>query len=270
MAFKRRSTKKRVFKKRSFKRKSSRRPSVAVKKMVRREIARNVETKHRQSDILDAPFYYPAQGALYDSANTLAISPSSTNLAIVQGTSDGTRIGNKIKLKKLTFKGIWVANGYSAAANPIPEPMQVKLVLFYDKTAPTAIPAPRSDYFQFNSTVLPFQGDLTDLLGPANADKYRVLATKTFKLGFQQYFGTGNQPNQQQFSNNDFKLNKNIIWDVTKYCVSDIRYNDNSPTPTTRGLFMQVIVSPAGGQVGSAGVVPCSAQWWTEAAYEDA
>jgi hypothetical protein len=198
------------------------------------------------------------------------MSPLDTNLAIVQGVQEAQRVGNRIKVKKATFKAVFVPSGYNVSTNPIPEPVHVKLCLFYEKAKPTTQPVPVSNMFELGAGQYAIQGELSDMVAPFNKDRYVVVATKTFKLGFQQYFGTGNQPASQQWSNNDFKLNQLINWDFTKHLVKLVKYNDNATLPITRGLWMQVMVAPASGQPGLSGVIPATMQYWNDLHYEDA
>lgn len=241
-----------------------------VKQIVQKAIDKNVENKSRQFIDLQHALYYPAQGALYDTQNTIQISPNTGSIDILQGTSDGARIGNKIKIKKATFYAVFVPLGYNVDTNPDPIPIDVKCCLFYDRLTPTTVPAPRTDFFQFNSTSRPIVGELTDICGPFQNEKYRVLATRTFKLGNSKYDGTSFNSDAQAYGNNDYKYNVIMKWDVTKHLVQNVTYIDNSASPSSRGLWMQVMVSPADGNTGSAGVIPCNCQYWIDVQYEDA
>lgn len=262
--YKKRST---PYKKRSYKKGVS---SFAVKKIVKMALARNIEKKTSQTLLLNAPFYYPAQGALYDTSNTLVLGPSSIANSITQGLGQNDRIGNKIQMKSLTIKGIFQPTPYDATVNPDPRPNQVKLVLFYDKTNLSSVPTPRTDFFQFGSTSAAILGEATDIMAPFNTDKYRILGTKTFKLGYSTYNGSSSDPVPQYYANNDFKMNYNLRWNLTKHHVKRLTYNDNTGEPSCRGLYMQVMISPADGNIGSAGVIPVTMQYWLNMNYTDA
>lgn len=224
---------------RRYARKGGKRP--ALKKMIRREISRQVENKTIQQTVISRIFV-PANGATFETAtgsvgNMLNLGPTSTFLAIAQGTGQGQRVGNCIRTKRLTIKGTFVPYGYEATYNPTPEPMQIKMWVFYDKTTPTTQPTPYLDFFQSGNTTTGFQNDLVDLWMPVNTDKYRVLTTRTFKLGYGNYNGTGYQNAYQTFANNDFKMNASFSIDLTKYYPKNVRFNDSAGTPTTRGLY---------------------------------
>jgi len=241
-----------------------------VNAIVKMAIHKEIENKSRQDVNYGQSFYYPAQGTDYDESNTIQISPGSVATNILQGVADGQRVGNSIKIVKCTFKAIFHPTPYSLATNPDPDPVHVTLILFYDRRTPTQFPIPRTDFFQFNSSTSAILGDLTDNISTVNKDAYRVLASKTFKLGFAKYDGDSASSAFQAFANNDFKYNKLIDWDVTKYLVSNVKYNDNNGDPTTRGLWMQVLISPGTGNFGLAGVIPASASVYIDTKYEDA
>lgn len=267
MAWKKKTSKKRYAAKKRYVKKGKR---GGIKKVIRQVLARQVETKHRQTTLLNNPTYFPAQGALYDSTNTVQVGPGATTLDVLQGTADGTRIGNRIRMKKLDINMVFQPQPYDASVNPNPEPVNVKLVLFYERALPTSFPNPRLDFFAFNSTSDAIRGESSDMVAPFNTDTYNILATKTFKLGYSAYTGGSSDPVPQYYNNNDYKMNQIVKWDLTKHYPKVVRYNDNNADPLNRSLYMQVMVSPATGAVGLAGVVPVTYQYWQTMAYTDA
>jgi len=252
------------------KRRVSRKKS-PLRKLIQREISRNVENKCSQHYDYDQRLY-SAVNANFPADNIIVLGPDPTSLVINQGTGQGNRIGNSITTKKFVFRGTLVPLPYDATFNAAPQPVQVRMVIFYDKTDPTAIPNPiaGNDFFQNGNTSKGFQNDLTDLWSPVNKDRYRVLATRTFKLGMAAYSGTGTNPGQQSFTNNDFKLNCNFSFNLTKHYPKIVKFNDGTATPTTRGLFCMFYYALAnGGSVpGSAYMV--GAQYMQDYTYEDA
>lgn len=162
-----------------------------IKKMVRSEIARNVENKTFQflgtaHDIL------PSSSAGFDS-NIIPCYCAPSYLAILQGAGQGNRISNSIKIKDLSIKGTIFSRPYNVTTNPTPAPVQIKFWFFYDKTQPNSVPTPATsaDFFQFGNTALGFQNEFFDHKMPINTDRYRVLTTRTVKVGYSSYTGTG-------------------------------------------------------------------------------
>lgn len=271
MAYKRKSYKRRASK-RTYKRRASKRPRRSgVKAIVKREIARNIENKTIQA--YDHGWNVTAfPNASFDTANILPMSPDAVGLIIPQGTGQGTRVGNKIKIKKLTFSGVVHPTPYNATSNVTPAPCMLKMYFFYDKYNPAEVPTVKAngDFFQFGSTTTTFQNDLSDIVSPINQDRYRVMATRTMKLGYAWYEGTGAQANQGNLSNNDFKLNAVFRVDLTRCVPKVYTFRDGVTSPTTRGIYMMAVPIYANGLQMSAATIPLQISWVQTCEYEDA
>jgi len=271
MAFRRkRTTKRRFAKKRTFKKRGARRP--AIKKMIRREIARNIENKGRQHFVEDHLIQCSTNVSGFD-ASIFPVGPAAGTLDIQQGPGQGARIGNQIKTKRLMFKGTIVPLAYNASTNPLPQPIQIKMWLFYNRILPTFEPTPAAlaDFFQDNNSSEGFSDDLVDLWKPVNTDNYRVLATRIFKVGNAMYnTAAGGSTNSQFGSNNDFKLSTNFSIDCTKMIPKITKYNDNNSDPTTRNLYcmMQVVRADGGTTLSNWVMARCS--YMLDYTYEDA
>jgi len=241
-----------------------------IDKIVDRKIAKNIENKSFQylGTNLDL---IPANNSAFD-GQIIPVSPFSSYLNVSQGTSQGARIGNRIQIKKLEVGGVIYPLPYNATSNLTPCPLHIKVWFFYDKEESQAIPQPQAfgDFLQFGSSSLGFQNRLLDHYMPVNKDRYVVLKTKLFKLGYAAYSGTGAQPQQGNFSNNDFKLNCNFKFDLTKHVIKNVIYRDNSSTPSTRGLFMMFQPVYANGVQMTSATVPASVSYMLNMEYEDA
>lgn len=238
-------------------------------KAINQALMRQVETKTKQTFTNLLSLYYPLN-ANYNANNTIPVDVG--DFAIAQGVGDGQRVGNKIIMKKLTWNAFFTPHPQDVAINPDPKPNIVKLVAFYERSNPTAFPNPEPDFFQFGTGTSAIRGDNSDAIAPFNSDKYRILATKTFKLGYSSYTGAGSAGStiNQWYQNNDFKMSQCVKWDLTKYLPKKVIYNDASTIPTTRGLFVQAMISPADNTIGSGGVIPVTCQMWQEVKYKDA
>lgn len=270
MAFRRKRTyKKRAPKRRFAKRRGAKRP--ALKRLVRREMTRNMETKSIQQYNLDRTLRTPGD-PFFDDNNVFALGPDPSTMLILQGTGNASRIGNRIRTKKLTIKGVFTPTGYDGVYNPGPTPMQIKMYVFYDKYDPTAVPRPDAsgDFFDNGNGTRTFARDVTDMMMPVNTDRYRILTTRKFKLGFQQYTGSGNNPPNGNYSNNDFKLNCNFSLDLTKYYPKNVRFMDNSSLPTTRSLYCMVEAVTCSGSATQTFIRGVQMQYVQEYKYTDA
>lgn len=241
------------------------------KRAVRTQLRRAAETKSSQRFNLGQNLV-PSNATTF-AANIIELGPGVT-MPIAQGTGQGNRVGNRIETVRHVFKGTIVPYPQDSTTNPNPQPLVVKMWIFYDKTDPTAVPNPITyPFFQDGNGVAGFSNDLIDTWRPVNTDRYRVLCARTFKLGFSEYAGTAastlNQGQYQAYSNNDFKLNCGFRINLTKYQIKKIRFNDANNEPMTRRMFcMWQPVAASGIQMTSTWI-PCGVQYMEDYKYKD-
>lgn len=242
-----------------------------IRKICEGVVAKNIENKSFQylGTTLDL---YPASNGIALDNSIIPCTPFAGYLAITQGTTQGSRLGNRILIKKLQVGGVIYPLPYNAVSNVTPCPCQIKVWFFYDKEETQAIPQPQAfgDFLQFGSSSLSLQNRLLDHYMPVNKDRYVVLTTRTYKLGYASYGGTGSQPQQGNFSNNDFKLNIPFNIDLTKHCVKNVIYRDTSSTPSTRGIFMMFQPVYANGNQMASTQIPAQVSYMLNVEYEDA
>ena len=259
--------------KRTYKRKSYAKKTPPLKRMIRREIARNVENKTAQIYVYDQRLY-AVGNVSFPTYNVFPVGIDPGGLSITPGTGQGNRIGNTIKTKKLVFKGTLVPTEYDATFNPAPQPVQIKMWIFYDKTNPDDLPNPQAagDFFQNGSTTKGFQNDLVDMWSPVNTDRYRVMATRTYKLGMAIHSNglPGSNGSISNSANNDFKYNCNFSFDLTKHYPQRVKFNDGSTVPSTRGLFCMISYANAQGNPVGVNNYSVRLQYMLDYQYEDA
>lgn len=268
MAYRKRKT----FKKKAFKRRSYAPKKKALRRMIRKVISRTSETKSKQMFLANKPLY--SFNNLNFPNNVILLGPNSLNMPVSQGTGAGERIGNRITTKKLLFKGVLTPLPYNATSNQQPRPVQVKMVIFYDRDDPNTTPVPSSTFFQSGSSSDGFTGTNMDFLRPYNTDRYRIMKQRTFKLGFSQFAGSttvpGQQADYQAYSNNDFKYNCNFSVDVTKYYPKQVKFNDNLSDPMTRGVYALFYYVNADGSIPASTNVPLMINYMQDYQYSDA
>lgn len=242
---------------------------VAVKRVVKQALARTVETKTVGFEPVARNLFFGTSTS-FDTQNIFRLGYGLDGLQLPQGVLDGQRVGNRVKNKRVMFNFILRPRPYNSTDNPTPRPMMIRVVLFYDKTVPSTTPQPKIDFFDYNSSVVGFSGDLGDILGPVNENRYRKLAERTFKLGFSEYGYPQPVGGNMAYTNNDFKLNVMQKWDVTKYLPKTVVFNDAATTPTSRGLFAVFIPAWADSAVGPNIDVPATVTWWMTGRYQDA
>ena len=207
----------------------------ALAKTVRTIIQQQAEKKRVQFTQEDKLLY--AYNSASWAASIFPVTPYGASLTLNQGVGDGSRVGNRVKLSKLRFRGMIVPTGYNATTNPNPVPVAVKMWLLYDKENPNTISPPGSDFLQNGNSSGPLQATITDSFASVNSDRWVVKAEKIFKLGFSAYGGTGTQPAFQSTTNNDFKLMHEFDMDLLPLVSKTVVYDDNTSIPETRGLF---------------------------------
>lgn len=287
MAYTRRKVSSRTYaKKRTVSRRSyaPKRKMTAVKRIVKREIARNVENKHRDvlvgagSGVAGRELVSATNTTFFDDNNVIKLTPAATDaawpaLVIQQGTGSSNRIGDRIKIKKMMFRGTIIQSTYDSIKYPVVKPTQVKMFLFYNRQQPSLKPAVQanSDFFQFNNSAQIIEDDLISMWAPVNEDKYRVLKTKIFKVGRQTsaQFSTGTT-GPVNLASNDFQLNCNFSIDVTKYMPKEVRFRDNDADPSSRGLYAMFVPVAADGTAFGSGSFPCNLTYNLSCTFEDA
>jgi len=255
-------------KKTAFKKKSgykSKKPN--LKSMIKKEISRQAENKSSELYVASQNIYNKSSASF--TASVFPISPFTGGLQIDQGVSASQRIGNKIKIKSLIFDATVFPTLYNATTNPAPQPYQVKFWFYYDKLNPTSLSPPDTSFLQLGGSNLALQGNLIDLSAPVNKDRWRVLATRTVKIGYASNSGTGVSVVSQSFTNNDFKLNQRFRIDLTNHVIKNVVYNDNNTVPTTRALYcIAECVNSASNAVGAA-YIPIEMAYTLCLQYED-
>lgn len=247
-----------AFKKRVIKRKMAPRRRKVVKrakgrtsivKAVRQAMARTVEVKHRDSEVLQFSVVSTEFPSTFDgTVRDVGLTP--TGVDINQGVGQGQRVGNKVTLKSMILRVILAPYNYQATLNPLPAPAVIRFVVFYDKLNPHLTPSPQTsgDILDFNNGTSRFLNDLLDSVVGFNTDRYRILVDRKVKLGYSSYTGTGTTAANQSYNNNEFKYNANFTVDLAKFLPKNITYNDNtSEASVPHGLSFMCIPCRADG-----------------------
>jgi len=254
--------------------KRSYKPRTSLAKKVQAIVSRHVENKTIQQFAQNVPIKnYHSVGWAADCFG-IPMSPQAGCMEIFQGTGQGQRIGNSIKIKKLTFKGIIFPAPYSLVSNLSPQPTEIKFWFGYQKNVPTAKPDAYFSFFQNGSSAQNFSTNLLDMVKPVNADTFKIFKTRCFKLGFANYEHAGIDNSQQRYANNDFALNHKFSFDLTPYVVKHMKYLDNTTSVIMqRGLWLMCEAVWANGSSSSLiqnGEVQALMSYTISCDYEDA
>lgn len=212
---------------------------------------------------------YPSGSASFGSS-IFPVSPYTGYLEIPQGVGQGNRIGNKIKVKSIRFKGTLWPRPYDPTDNPNPVPCQIVFWFFINRSTPNATPTSVTGFLQDGDSSRNLSGQLSDLMSRVNNDQYKFLGRRIFKIGYSAYEGTGIQPAFQAYNNNDFKLNQKFNIDITKMAIKNCIYNDDvSNSPRSRGVFCMAQAIAADGSILPNNTSPVNMAYELTCSYED-
>jgi len=219
---------------------------VATRRYIKSAINRSSELKHAsplvRNNVPIRPFGFPPGGP-----SQLTCEDLTQVFTIPQGTADGFRIGDRLRVKSLNVRGFVNLDSTKADdATYKKNPMYVKMFI-----------GKRIDTLQNPNTIT---GGFTKLLaaGPVaqspqnlpsdmyryiNKDLYQIMATRMFKIGSS---APSNTPNDSAQWNNDFGFSKNFSVSLNKN-VNVVKYSDAGTTPTNCAFYMWFLVCFANG-----------------------
>jgi len=239
---------------------------------IKKEVLGLAETKIVNIDGTVAPCGF--SGTNWNVSNSIPITPYASFLTINQGTGQADRIGDKITVSNVMLRMVFTPKPYNGSTNLTPKPQLIKLFLVNAKSINTINTRPNqanmNTFFQEGNSYASPAGDLFDMIEEVNRDAWSLYATKTIKLGYGSYNGTGFDSSHQYFENNDYKLNHIIKWDITKYIPQTMQWNDASANPASRGLFLVILCANADGSApASTSIVPVNMNYDITIKYKD-
>lgn len=162
-------------------------------------------------------------------------------------------------------------NGASGIYGTVPQ--LVKLVWFYDRADVNSVPTPfnSQNFIDNNNASQGFAGNLTDAFYRYNEDRYRILGSRTHKLGFASNGGTNGDAAQQFYTNNDSHMFIIGKVDCSDWVIKKQKFNDNLGTAETRKLYCLVYTMPQNGATWPASTPsPCVFRYEIDYKYTDA
>jgi len=250
--------------KKTTKKKTTTKAVANVKTLIKKELHRQIENKTNQT---------------LSSGNTITSYNNNVSLfvvnccpaaAILQGTGQGDRIGNKIRTVSCYFNFVLRPTPFNGVSNPVPIPQNVIVMFGKVKNARAQLPT-SGDFAKIwaagNTFHFPYGNEL-DLLQDVNKDWFTVYKMLRFKVGNAANNGTGGNAAASYYSNNDYKYNVVRRINITKYMPKLYIFNEGTTFPTNDGLFMWAWCNPVDGSAAS--VIPCAMDYTLNYIYEDA
>lgn len=248
----------------------------SVAKVCKRVISRQAEVKVAlsQKSLSPCTIYgnaiagntNPATGGSYANFygyNVIPVTPASTFIDILQGNAQNQRTGNTIKTKSSRMRIVLTCRPYDAGNNPSQSnrPTNVTFMCVSPKLS-SAGGSTMCDIFATKifqnvtsgvspvSTSSGYTSSLTDNVLPVNTDVVNVHFKRTYKLGHSSYDnGVTTDPYYEYFGNNDYKMNKIISFDFTRFMPKTIKYDDNSASPQSKTVYLLVFLTKPDGTV---------------------
>lgn len=243
--------------------------SLAVKKYVKRTIHSQIENK-----VVNIERVSSFGSVLTDSnLNMFPMCPYTSLFPVPIGTTNGTRVGNQIKTRRVILSYVLRPTPYSSsAANNNPQPFHAQMFLGRYKQASGILPTglELTTLFDNGSSSFGPISDLGDLCADINKDAWDIKKKWSHKVGTAIFSGPGNLQNFGFFANNDFALNVVKKMDITRYCPKTIKFNDAAGSTQGPNLFLFYQAIPTTGGIFQANERPANLDYWISYTYEDA
>lgn len=199
-------------------------PSKALREMIKKELRKNVETKHAYHASNNSALTF-FNGGINSTGDMLQVVPN-----LSQGTADNNRIGDHIKGQKMNIKGYMrldvntTGSSNTELCNVVARLFVVSLKSKQNYTEASSSATPLSGLLKKGGTTVGFTGVLSDIYAPVNTDLWTVHADKRFYL---------NQSHLQNFNSTTNAIvpveTKNIVkfFNINVKCKKLIKYDSN-------------------------------------------
>lgn len=240
--------------------------STSVRKYVKKQIHKNIENKQSFvnnqiafGSALESPDLNFAPILWYSGFHTLGL-----------GVTDGARISNQVRIRKVMLKYVIVPLPYDAGTNTAPQPVHVQLFLGRVKQAKSVLPTSTDVGLLFNagSTSYAPSGGLIDLNSDINTGYWDIKKVWQHKLGYS--IDKNISTTYQEYANNDFKYNVVKKMDITQYVQKMVQFNDSTSSVQNGNLFFGYQAVSATGNATGATQLLCRMNYSVTITYEDA
>lgn len=268
MAIKRRALRKRTFsKKRKVVRKALRKArDFNIRRIARRELRRQIEDKEQRFN--SEGFFYNYMGtASWESGNIYDVNYH-IGQNITQGTGQGQRIGNKIRVTKYNIKYRFWANTPNFLNN-----CYLKLFIVSDKRNPNTCTVGdistavlNGPWFNNGSGSTGMTQKVYDTMMPVDRDRWRVHKQRMWKIGV----SSNPQGAVTGYGNNDFKYSGVLNINLSKFMPKVLQFLDTSTTINSRNTFLVFQVVKADNTIDAVNTAHLAWSRVVEMKFEDA
>jgi len=236
----------------------------AIKNEVDRLAEKRTATFEQSTEIQNAswPTFSSMAGGFYP------LSPYNAYVTIAQGSTQGSRTGNKIRIMKAKLSLILYPQPYDAVTNTDVKPQIVKFWFVRPKAQANATTLTTNNFFQNGGSATAFNGGLKDVSSVVNDDQYQLLGSKVFKVGNSVTSSPGTTASQL-YSNNDYPISVIKTMDITKYLYKEYKFNDSDNTPVNDMTVMFVEAMNADNTAVPNGTWSANMSWRVSIDYVD-
>jgi len=187
---------------------------------------------------------------------------------IGQGSSNSTRVGNRIKITSGYVRGFCNLLPFNAVSNPNPLPLKVKVWLCSNRKinsnniASTNI---ANDFFEINGATTGFQGNMLDMVLSENKDVWQIWDSITLSLGTSNVTSTG--PVSTGSYADGSPMSSAFYFNLSKICTA-LKYDDSTSVPTNRNLFLVFTTVNSDGSADAA-LIPAEYHYQVRYEYTD-
>ena len=242
--------------------------SVAVKKYVKSAMSKQIENKTVSVEQNVNFGSVAASGVL----NAFPMLPLTGFFSLGQGVTQGTRIGNRCKIKKVTLNYTLIPTAYNVTTNVNAIPNHIIMYLGTPRSCPGEYPTTGdiSLLYQLGASAVAPTGTLSDLIYNINNDEWDMKKVWTHKLGPAASEWNGGQSTSQYYTNNDFALNVVRRMNITKYCQKTMKFSDGLSSHQGKNLFFMFQAIYANGTAAGATQLTTNIRYFVTIDYEDA
>lgn len=237
---------------------------------------KKVMMKAAEKKQVDSQLGFTAFGSAATSNHLIVnLLPNAATLDIAQGSAVNNRSGNRVRIKKVTFRGQIVPHPYDATHNTLPEPQNVKFWFTSNKGDPADPATPTvGPWFRASATTSSLTGSVTDPYRQMDHESIRVYKEVLYKVGFSKFGASGDTgivAAEGYYANNDCVGIQRFSFDVTKFCPKEIVWDDTTVAPLSRQLscVIQATNAMSGTAMGATSNKTCMIEYQIHIEYTD-
>lgn len=204
-----------------------------MSKKITKVVRRMAETKQFQHEINRQFFDYQI-----DTTDVISLMPQLT-----QGTTQSTRIGNKVSPVSVRLKLSLTVSYFGGNASPTYVDVYIFKMKSKDFYSGKPTNADMSSFLQDGSAATPYVGAELDGLRPVNSDMFTIVSHKRITL-----FNPNTATATYAFVGS-INPNKALTYNLTKFYKKALIYDDNTSDTTNDNLYLAVGGSQTDGSI---------------------